>query len=305
MTVPSGKGAMVWKLRNWQGGDPAKQVAQARSLGLSWVTLKFLDGVNRKWENSSVVNQNADLLPDTIDALEKAGIKATGWVYTYGAKWILNNGNWVLGYSNAAAAAEAQAACDAAALYGFDHWDIDAEGEYQKSGATGRAQAYCESMSQHGPTYTQSLCSYRWPKTYQPAFPVDAFAPFVEVWSPQVYFLLDNRPNGGAIQLETSFNQYHGIRVLPFLPIFPTYKSGDWTATGEQIQQFLQKAKDLGCVGAGAYELTMATSEQLAAIRDFQWSTAPPPPPPTDPAAEIHDIAGRLDDIATSLETGG
>jgi hypothetical protein len=294
MTLPSGKGAMVWKLRDWVGGDPSLQAKQAKDLGLGWVSLKIVDRTDLRWEGNTP-RQNADLLPDTIAALEEAGVQPTAWGYTYGARWVLNNGNWVLGYSEAAAAAEAAAACDALALYGLTHFDIDAEAEYQSAGADKRATAYGTALAQHGPEYSQSLCSYRFPLTNQPKFPVRQFAPFVEVWAPQVYFLLDNRANGGAIQLETSFNQHQSVRALPFMPMAPTYAYGSWRASGQQLTSFFQKAKDLGCIGFGVYELTMASEDQLAAIRGFAWEPIiPPSPPPADKiAVEVRVPAGR------------
>jgi hypothetical protein len=306
--------AMVWKLRDWQDGDPTKQAAQAVNLGLSTVSIKILDGTRLRWEGNRT-DQNADLLPGTIEALQSAGINVVGWLWTYGAKWVLNNGSWVLGYSESAAVAEAVAGADAMALYGLDHVQLDCENDWQKSGADKRAAAYGQAWAQHGPQYTQGLCSYRFPLTYQPSFPVRIFAPFVESFCPQVYFLGDNREQGGAIQLETSFNQYRSVRDIPFIPIAPTYGAvvggNPWTASGAQLTAFFAKAKSMGCPGAGVWDLPQANADQLAAIRDFVWT--PPEQPPThdetpkairDEADLLKASADRLDAIADSIDNG-
>ena len=68
-----GKGVMVWKIRDWAGGDPAPQVKDAQALGLNWVALKVVDGTLERWEGNRP-KQNADLLPALVPRLAEAGI---------------------------------------------------------------------------------------------------------------------------------------------------------------------------------------------------------------------------------------
>ncbi len=238
MTISSrGKGAMVWQIRRWMGGDPIAQVAQCQELGLQSVSLKINDGRSERWENRIRFpdNQNADLLPGTVSALQSAGIRVTGWGWTYGGF-----GSTRLGLfkpSTTIAAAEGKLAGQLCLRYGMDDYLIDAEHQYHRNGMGPSAIALCEALRAEAPDVNQALSSYRFPRTAQPAFPVEAFAPFMNFWAPQVYWLGDNRPDAGAIQAQRSkVNHYDVIRRLPFLPVAPTYKAaGPWTATATQL----------------------------------------------------------------------
>jgi len=80
--IPSQKMAMVWKLRNWCGGNPLAQVAEAQRLGLARVSIKVTDGKVERWESGSRTNK--DLLPATVLALQSAGIEVDGWAWMKG-----------------------------------------------------------------------------------------------------------------------------------------------------------------------------------------------------------------------------
>ena len=242
MTIASaGKGAMVWQLRNWKGGDPAAQVAQAQVLGLQSVSLKINDGRQERWENRLRFpdNQNADLLPATVEALQHGGIRITGWGWTYGGSGSVRFKTF---RPNAdIARQEGQLAGQLCLRYGMDDYLIDAEVQYDRSGMEPSATALCEGLRSTAPNVNQLLCSYRFPRTAQPAFPVESFAPHQNGWAPQVYWLGDNRPDGGAIQMQRSKeNHYDVIRRLPFVPVAPTYvAAGPWTATADQLTIFM------------------------------------------------------------------
>ena len=257
-----GKGAMVWKLRDWQCGDPVAQAAQAVSLGLSHVSLKIIDGTNEKWEWWYIKNQNHELLPDTIAALGEAGIGVKGWGWIYGCQ----------------PKAEAEKTIELCRKYGIEEYDIDAEHQYNVKGMADEARIYSETLACAIPEIRVGLCSYRFPKRYQPNFPVDAFAPFMDYWCPQVYFLGDCRVAGGASQLEISSKEYDGIRKLPYLGVAPTYPYGSWRATKEQLRLFFEKAKELGHEGFMIWDLPQASQEQLEAVREFVWHVTPDPP---------------------------
>jgi len=190
-----GKGAMVWKLRDWKGGDPEAQLDHALELGLSHVCIKINDGRSERWEGTRS-DQNADLLPDAVATLTRGGVAVTGWGWTYGCY----NPWGVVLPSASMARAEAKLAMDLCHLYGMSEYYIDAETQYNRSSMVPSAIAFAEATSEYGPDVRQGLCSYRFPKRYQPQFPVEQFAPHMEFWSPQVYFLLDNREQGADLR---------------------------------------------------------------------------------------------------------
>lgn len=256
-----GKGAMVWKLRDWEDGDPISQVAQCQHLGLSHVSLKIVDGTHERWESIWTQRQNYELLLGTIDALREAGIGVKAWGWTYGRQ----------------PKAEAEKTIELCRIYGIEEYDIDAEHQYNKLGMVAPARIYSETLAGAIPEIRVGLCSYRFPKRYQPDFPVDAFAPFMDYWCPQVYFLGDNRVAGGASQLEISSREYDGIRKLPYLGVAPAYPWGNWRATKEQLRLFFAKAKELEHEGFMVWDLPQATEEQLDAIKEFLWDTTPTP----------------------------
>lgn len=266
-----GKGGMVWQLRNWKGGEPHLQAQQAVELGLDWVSLKIIDGRSETWENPRTVppaRQNAALLPAAVSALRQAGIRVAGWGYTYGGYY---RGK-VFYPSLRIAQAEGEAALAVLSKHAMVEYQIDAEKEYRRGAGKGaRAEAHC--LGVLGESAVElSLCSYRFPLSRIYDFPVRAFAPFMENWSPQVYWIRDNRPHAGAAQLEVSAAEYQSIRALPMTPIGPTYDDRGWRAAPGQLTMFFDRAASLECCeGVGVWCLDQASPDQLAALADFSW----------------------------------
>lgn len=267
-----GKSAMVWQLRSWQDGDPDRQLEQCQELGLTSVSLKINDGRQERYERNLWFpsNQNQDLLPATVEVLTEGGIRVTGWGWTYGGVTRLKK---IFKRSTTIAADEGQLAGKLCTIYGMDDYYIDAEHQYHRSGMGPVATAFCEALRAAAPKVNQLLCSYRFPLTAQPKFPVQAFAPHVDGWAPQVYWEQDNRDDAGAIQMQRSKeNHYDAIRELPFLPVAPTYSApGPWTATGLQLTNFMQRAVEIGCKGVSFWDLPQANESQLEAIAKFDW----------------------------------
>src|SRR3990170_4589958 len=260
-----GKGAMVWQLRNWQGGDAQAQAQQAKNLGLAWVSIKIIDGRSETWENPRFVplaRQNVSLLPATVAALRGAGITVAGWGYTYGGVYRAT----IFFPSKTIAQQEGAATVVALARHEIVEYQIDAEKEYRKGfNRADRAEAYCLSLMEDS-RFEHSLCSYRFPKTRATDFPTHAFAPYMEAWSPQVYWVLDNRLNGGAAQLEVCAAEHQRVRPLPMTPIGPTYADRGWRARPGQLKLFFEKARSLDrCVGVGVWCLEQASPDQLVA----------------------------------------
>lgn len=281
--MSAGKTAMVWRLNEWQGGAPAAQAAEAVKLGLDEVSIKIVDGTRECWGSNRP--QNCTLLSGTINALRGAGVEVSGWGWTYGGRYFGVGPARVFRKSAKIAEAEGRKAAELCIKYGIRSFWPDAETEYHRAGMEEVAEAYMLGLEAVAPDVDHFLCSYRWPKTHQPKFPVDAFAPFMEGWAPQVYFLGDNRSNGGAIQLEISKRQYdERIRELPYIGVAPTYQWRTWRASGLQLRLFFEKAVEIGCVGVSVWDLPQANQEQKDAIQNFDWpdGTEPPPSPPSE-----------------------
>ena len=277
-----GKGGMVWKLRDWQGGDPQAQAAHALALGLAWVSIKLLDGLNEEWDPLWIPREkrNRALAPEAITALKEAGLRVAGWGYTYGGAYVLKAARLVFLPSADRAQREGLKVGEILQRYALDEWQVDAEREYRRGpDQARRADAHGRGLKST-PAIRHSLCSYRFPLTHQPDFPVESFAPYLEHWSPQVYWLLDNRPLAGALQLQEAVRQYSLVRDLPMTPIAPTYphayrdSSGStriWTAKPGQLGAFFAAAKEDGCLGAGIWNIEQATAAQLEEWAALVW----------------------------------
>jgi hypothetical protein len=300
--VISGKGAMVWRLREWEDGDPARQAAACVQAGLSWISIKVNDGTDFRWESESSFpnNQNEDLLPDTVAALREAGVVVIGWGYDYGRTPEVVRGGTP---SISKAHAEAAAVVAACAEYDIWHYQIDAQTPYRGDGMGPVAEAFIQRLNRDAPLVEYSLCSYRYPLTHQPDFPVRIFAPLLDSWCPQVYFLEDNRADAGFLQTQTSYVQHQSIASLPYFPIFPTYQwvnpvsREPWRASYAQLIHSFAGAFALGLPAAGVWDLPQADAEQLAAIADFEWPEPEEPPPgpvPGDLAERIRVLADEL-----------
>lgn len=307
MEIVRGKGAMVWRLREWRQAIPEAQVEHALALGLSWVSIKIIDGTDERWERQDLFpdNQNDDLLPEAVEALREAGIVVIGWGYEYGRD---PERSWGAP-SEDQGLREAEKTVELCNRYRIKHFQIDAEGPFRGSAMFPVARAFAQRLNRDGPEIEYSLCSYRYPVTHQPDFPVMEFAPLMDAWCPQVYFIEDNRLDAAAIQTELSLRQYNNqVRPLPYYPIWPTYRySNGWRATGEQLRRGFVKAVELGLPAAGVWDLPQANAEQLDAIAEFDWPEPDqPPPPPSNLPEQLRGIAlGLAGDTNEHLsETG-
>ena len=272
--IPTGLQAMVWKLRNWCGGNPLAQVAEAKRLGLARVSIKVTDGKVERWESGSRTNR--DLLPTAVLALQSAGIEVDAWAWMKGhaTQWDWARSRWV----RCTPADEARAAIEVCHRLHLGHLQADAEKDYRGNGKAAWAEEWCQAAVSAGPEIVLSLCSYRFPLSNQPDFPVRTFAPYMDAWSPQVYFLGDNRLNGGAIQLEMSAREHNRVRLLPFIGVAPTYQAaGPWRATPAQLSAFFRRAVELGHAGVSVWALDLATEAQKQALADFAWGELPAP----------------------------
>lgn len=294
-----GKCALVWKIRNWQGGEVAKQVAHAKVLGLTNVCLKIVDDTTERWESASYYpnTQNADYLPALVPALRAAGIAVSAWGYTYG--------KYKTEPYTSIGAAEGAKTAQVMRKYGIVDFLVDAETEYERTGLNMKAEAvaYMLALKNGFPSANLYLCAFRFP-VYHTAFPWNEFLAKCVGHAPQVYFLQAMAVDAGALQLVESNKELQALKVLPFVGIAPTYEHSSptglkWRASKAQLLAFFQKAKDLGMPGVGVWALDLASTEQMAALAEFAWLVAQPPEPPQPPqppqAATVNEYLLALD----------
>jgi hypothetical protein len=144
-----------------------------------------------------------------------------------------------------------------------------------------------------------ALSTYRYPRSHS-GFPFDEFMAYCDLSMPQVYFEQMHNPEE---QLERTVEQYMALRhVRPVIPTAPTYARGDWRPTPDEIQRFLQKARDLGLTAANAWSWDFATRRQYLdlwnAVAEFEW--------PVEPAvADMPErLFGRMDSGDSAFITG-
>jgi hypothetical protein len=134
-----------------------------------------------------------------------------------------------------------------------------------------------------------AACSHRFPRTYQWTEEWqrlwNEFMPRCNYAMPQVYWL---QAHNAADQLQTSYDQYRQLWPhLTYVPVGAAYGEGGWTATPEEVRQFLQKARDLN----------------LPAVSFWSWQHARNDPHNPDyPGTELWDAIAAFDWSVESVE---
>lgn len=273
MTIPTGKGIFAWQIPSCgYNSDPVLFAAAMKAGGFSFVTFKGLQSIYKYGLNQS-------LLPGHIAALKAVGISPR--IYQY-----INGG------SNSNAQAEAAAAVIYCQELGVDGLEIDAEKEYNqlatKEAAKGWALTYMNKLKDLPPSFSVSLCSYRYPSV-QPHFPWTQFLthPRLDFVMPQVYWQQDNRPDAGAIQLVASLAEYEdrGILRENYVPTGHAYCEFGWCSTPGQILGFSEKAKQLGLPGITFWSLQHlgGVPNRKETVFGLDWGDVEPPPPDPEP----------------------
>ncbi|MHB1480961.1 MAG: nuclear transport factor 2 family protein [Bellilinea sp.] len=226
-----GKGFFIWKVRDCEGGDPAKIVAAAKASGFTNVLIKIADG---QYAYNTDRKSNVDFLPPVVDALKKAGISVWGWHYVYGYN----------------PAAEAVLAVKRTTELALDGYVIDAEIEYTQPGRINAARAFMDRIRRGLPNLPMALSSYRFP-SYHPRLPWKEFLDKVDYNMPQVYWEKAHNPEP---QLKRTVREFEA--KTPFRPVIPTgpaYQVGGWKPTVEDTNQFFESAKTLNLKGANFF----------------------------------------------------
>jgi len=257
-----GKGYFIWQIPACDGGSPGAIAQRARRAGLSHVLIKIADGP--KWSYNLDSRTKADLIPPVASALKSAGVQVWGWHYVRGDDPI----------------GEARLGGERTRKLGLDGYVIDAEREYKGTAKRVAAQRFMAELRRILPDTPIALSSYRYPLLHR-ELPFAEFLQQCDYAMPQVYFEQSHDPE---VQLERSLAQYQSIHpTRPLVPTCPTYATGGWRPTAQEIGRFLARAKSLGLNGVNAWSWDFAARtpylDLWEAIAQFQWDPKPPDPP--------------------------
>jgi len=237
-----GKGMFIWEIQHCDGGDGQHIVAHALAAGLTHVQVKVADGPDRY----PYADQHDAMLRATIQALQQAGITVWGWQFVYGRD--------PHDPGVRTPVEEADVAADRVLALGLSGFAVDLEETGHRVRTWLGDEVDCRNYMTRlrerlGPDFPIAACSHRFPLTYQWTEEWqrlwNEFMPRCNYAMPQVYWIL---AHNAAEQLQTSYEQYHQQWPhLTYVPVGAAYREGwaDWTATPEEIGQFLQKARDL------------------------------------------------------------
>ncbi len=253
-----GKGFMIWKVPNCEGGDANKIAQFAAAAGLTHVLIKIADG---PYPYNVDKETKIDLVPPVVAALQAKGIQAWGWHYLYGYNPV----------------SEAQMAVRRVKDLGLRGYVIDAEEEFKKPGMDAVARTFMTELRKGLPQKPVALCSYRWP-SYHPQFPWDAFLEKCDYNMPQVYWMEAHNP---AAQLQRSVRELSALRyVRPIMPTGPVFREHGWGPTVEEIQEYLQACRDLNLSATNFFAWDYGRSnltELWDAIAAFSWGSPQQP----------------------------
>lgn len=254
-----GKGFFIWKIQNCEGGNPVAIADAAHQAGFTHVLIKIADGA---WPVNIDRMTNTDLLPPVVDALRAKGIQVWGWHYVYGNDPL----------------AEANIAIRRIQQFGLDGYVIDAEIEYKQPGKDAAARRFMKKLRENLPHLPMALSSYRFP-SYHPQLPWKVFLESVDYNMPQVYW---EKAHNSEAQLRRSVREFQGLTPFrPVIPTGPTYKTGGWAPTEQDILDFLRTSQSLGLSAVNFFswdECRKQTPALWNVISRFSWAPQTPPP---------------------------
>ncbi len=257
-----GKGYFIWQIPKCESGSAKTIALKARQAGLTHVLIKIADGSD--WPYNVDRARGIDLVPPVLTALKSAGIQVWGWHYV--------RGDNPLG--------EARLGAQRARSLGIDGYVIDAEREYKRADRKAAAQIYAKELRRQLQDIPIALSSYRYPRVHY-ELPYGIFLAICDYAMPQVYFEQSHDPD---VQLKVCLDQYMNLpNARPVIPTFPTYSTGKWRPTVNDLQQALATAKSLGLEGANAWSWDYAGrsgyQDLWQAFAEFGWDSPAEPPP--------------------------
>lgn len=276
-----GKGQMIWKIPNCEGGSPTAIAAASQAAGLSHVLIKIADG---NYTYNVDKTSGADLVPAVREALRAYGIQVWGWHYVYGYD----------------PAGEARIAIQRVNQLGLDGYVIDAETEYKQPGRDAAARKFMIDLRAGLPNTPVALCSYRFP-SYHPQFPWKDFLDKCDYNMPQVYWLQAHNP--GA-QLTRSVREFQAMTPYrPYLATGPLFSSGGWAPSESEMLEFLNTATSFNISAVNFFAFDYKKS--LKSIWDLiaAYPYGPTPSPQDLPAQFINALNSHNVDQVVALYT--
>lgn len=252
----TGKGFMIWKVRDCEGGNPNLIVSEAKKAGLTHVLIKIADGTSPY----NIIN-NIDQAAPVVSALKANGLQAWGWHYVYG--------NDPVG--------EARIAITRVLQLGLDGYVIDAETEYKQPNKDVNARLFMNELRRSLPNTLVALSSFRFPTLHR-EFPWSDFLSKCDYNMPQVYWQGAHNPE---LQLRRTVREFQALDpVRPIMPTGPVYKYGDWTATSKDMLEFLNAAQtlQLSSVNFFAWDYRTLLSSLWNTIANYPWVDGQPLP---------------------------
>lgn len=295
MTLPIGKGIFIWVYPACGYGTDPNVIADALALGgFSHITFK---GLQSQYEYIP----NQPYLPDLVAALKDRGISPR--IYQY-----------ITGGSITNAQDEAAAAVDYCLELGVDGLDIDAEAEYNQAATQAQAKlwavAYMNGLIALPPSFSVSLCSYRYPSV-QSYFPWSQFLghPRIDYVAPQVYWQGAVLPAAAGWQLAASKAEYGALAPhLPYIPVGSAYCEHDWCSSPAQVKNFSDTAKALNLQGISFWSLQhlpeIAGMKDTVFSLDWTGSAPPPDPDPCPPGLVLRVVTTGALNVRTGPGTG-
>ncbi|HPS41789.1 MAG TPA: nuclear transport factor 2 family protein [Anaerolineaceae bacterium] len=268
-----GKGMMIWKIPDCEGGRASAIAGVAAACGFSHVLIKIANET-RPYNTDS---QGNDLILPVADALRSKGIQVWGWHYIYGYNPV----------------GEAAIAISQVKRLALDGYVIDAEAEFKLPGRDKVARTFMTELRKGLPTTPVALSTYRWP-SYHPTFPYVAFLEKCDYNMPQVYWMSAHNPDYDLKRSVTEFKAINPYR--PVIPTGPAFYEGNWAPTDKEVILFMDTAKSLGLTAANFFSWDYARTKLVPvwnAIANYNWPGELPPP--------VDDIT---DDIFECLNSG-
>lgn len=251
-----GKGFYIWQIRRCEGGDARVIANVASQAELTHVLVKIADGSS---PYNIDLNTGVDLVPPVVQALHERSILVLGWQYVYGYDPI----------------GEADIAIQRIQNLGIDGFVIDAEDPYKQSGRETAARQYMSRLRASLPSFFIALSSYRYP-TLHPQLPWQAFLEKCDCNMPQVYWVEAHNPGDQLIRSVREFQSITPVR--PIIPTGSAYMQGDWSATIQDIYQFLQTAQNLNLMAANFWEwghTRLYLPELWETVDEYPWPVDP------------------------------
>jgi len=218
-----GKGYFIWKVRDCEKGNAEAIANAAQNADFTHVILKIADG---PYPYNYDQATNTDFLEPVVSALRKKKISVWAWQYVYG---ILPT-------------READVAIRRIKDLNLDGFVIDAEIEYKEPGKANAANAFMNRLRSELKDLPLALSSFRFPY-YHVQFPWKEFLEKCDYNMPQVYWEQAHNPSSHLERTLQEFQKLSPFRQI--IPTGPTYKTGKWSPSTNEVTEFMDVAKKL------------------------------------------------------------